>query len=187
MSHDASVADPVITNGINVTEYEEIVRAVREEPDLARFRFRARNRWDSGGLNRTTIEGFCGAGEEQGNRSFVVEADEPPALLGEDQAPNPVEYVLHALAACLTSSIVYKAAARGIRVGSVESSLEGDLDARRFLELSSEGRLGYRNITATFRVEADASPEELAELAEFSPVLDVIRNGTQVSLRIEPA
>lgn len=182
-------AEPVVTNGINVTEYEEIVQAVKEEPELAKFQFRARNRWDWGGYNRTTIKGFYGAGEEHGaeDRTFVVDADEPPVLLGEDRAPNPVEYLLHALTACLTSTIIYKAAARGITIESVESTLEGDLDARAFLELSNEERKGYQNIRATFKVKSDASPEEIKEMAEFSPVLDVVSNGTPVSLQIEKA
>jgi uncharacterized OsmC-like protein len=186
MAEHAKLVEAVVTNGINVTEYEEIVRAVKDQPELAKFRFRAGNVWEMGGYNRTTIRGFYGAGEEQGaeDRSFVVDADEPPVLLGEDRAPNPVEYLLHALAACLTSSIIYKAAARGIPIESVESTLEGDLDARSFLELSDERRKGYQNIRATFKVKSDASPEVIKELAEFSPVLDVVTHGTPVSLRV---
>ncbi len=189
MLKQATVPEDQFLNGLNVTDYERIVAAVRDEPKLAKFQFRAGNRWESGGLNRTTIRNFYGAGEEQGvgNRRFTVDAAEPPVLLGKDEAPNPVEYVLHALAACLTSSIVYKAAAQGIAVESIESTLEGDMDARKFLELSDEQRTGYQNIRATFKVKADASPERIKALAEFSPVLDVISHGTPVSLRIEKA
>ena len=189
MKEQAKRAEPVVTNGINVTEYEEIVEAVKEEPELAKFQFRAKNQWDWGGYNRTTIKGFYGAGEEHGaqDRTFVVGADEPSVLLGEDQAPNPVEYLLHALAACLTSTIIYKAAAKGITIESVESTLEGDLDARAFLELSNEERKGYQNIRANFKVKSDASPEEIKEMMEFSPVLDVVSNGTPVSLQVEKA
>jgi uncharacterized OsmC-like protein len=189
MKEQAKTSEPVVTNGINVTEYEEIFQAVKEEPELAKFQFRATNKWDWGGYNRTTIKGFYGAGEEQGaeNRTFVVDADEPPVLLGEDRSPNPVEYLLHALTACLTSSIIYKAAARGITIESLESTLEGDLDARAFLELSNEERKGYQNIRVTFRVKSDASSEEIKEMAEFSPVLDVVNHGTPVSLQIEKA
>jgi uncharacterized OsmC-like protein len=189
MENQAKLSEDRIINGLNVTEYEQIVESVRNEPKLAKFQFRAGNRWEDGGLNRTTIKSFYGAGEEQGtaSRHFTVDAAEPPVLLGKDESPNPVEYLLHALAACLTSSIVYKAAARGIAVESVESTLSGDLDARAFLELSDEDRTGYQNIRATFNVKADASPEEIKELAEFSPVFDVVTNGTPVSLRIEKA
>ncbi|MFQ5935899.1 MAG: OsmC family protein [Acidiferrobacterales bacterium] len=187
MLEQAKSPEDRVINGINVTEYEEIVEAVRDEPTLAKFQFRVSNVWAHGGLNRTTIKGFYGAGEEQGaeDRTFTVDAAEPPVLLGEDQAPNPVEYLLHALAACLTSTIIYKAAARGITVESVESTLEGDLDAHAFLELGNEERKGYQNIRVSFKVKADASSEEIKEMAEFSPVLDVVTNGTPVSLRIE--
>ena len=189
MEEQAKIAEPVVTNGINVSEYEEIVQAVKDQPELAKFQFRASNVWDMGGYNRTTIKGFYVAGEEHGveGRSFVVDADEPPVLLGEDRAANPVEYLLHALTACLTSTVIYKAAARGIAIESLESTLEGDLDARAFLELSNEERKGYQNIRATFKVKSDASPEEIKEMAEFSPVLDVVNHGTPVSLKIEKA
>jgi len=178
--------DAVITNGINVTEYEEIVEAVRDERALAKFEFRATNAWQGGGYNLTTIADFYGAGEEHGadGRRFSVAADEPPVLLGTDSAPNPVEFLLHALAACLTSSIVYKAAVNGIRIESIESYFEGDLDALRFLELSDEGRFGYQEIRAIFRVVADAPSDKLVEFAEFSPILDVVRNGVPVTIDI---
>lgn len=187
MLQHVQVHQDQLLNGLSVTEYERIVDAVRNEPHLAKFVFRAANAWQDGGLNRTTIKGFYGAGEEQGSadRHFTVDAAEPPVLLGNDEAPNPVEYLLHALAACLTSSIVYKAAARGILVQSIESTLEGDMDASRFLELSDDGRTGFRNIRATFKVKANASPDDIKALAEFSPVFDVVTRGTAVSLHVE--
>jgi len=189
MKEQTKIAENVFRNGIDVTEFELTVQEVKKQPELGKFQFRAKNRWDWGGYNRTTIKGFYGAGEEHGaeGRTFVVDADEPPILLGEDRAPNPVEYLLHALTACLTSTIIYKAAARGITIESLESTLEGDLDARAFLEVSNEKRKGYQNIRATFKVKSDASPEEIKEMAEFSPVLDVVSHGTPVSLRVEKA
>lgn len=189
MTEVHAVENDIMINGLNVTEYHQIVDDVREQPELAKFEFRATNQWDDGGYNVTTIKGFYGAGEEQGanGRQFVVDADEPAVLLGVDRAPNPVEYLLHALAACLTSSIVYKAASRGIKVDSIQASLEGDLDALAFLEVSDKGRKGYEEIRANFRVRSEASAEEIKGLAEFSPVLDVVRNGTRVSLLVEKA
>ena len=189
MTTQTKIAETNVINGIDVIEFENTVQTVKARPELGKFQFRASNRWDMGGYNRTTIRGFYGAGEEHGteDRSFVLEADEPPVLLGEDRTANPVEYLLHALASCLTSSIIYKAAARGITIESVESKLEGDLDARAFLELSNDVRKGYQNIRATFKVKSDASAEELKECAEFSPVLDVITHCTPVLLRVEKA
>ena len=187
MKKQDNMVESIITNGINVTEFQKTVQAVEEQPELAKFKFRAANRWDTGGYNRTTIKGFYGAGEEQGadGRNFVLEADEPPVLLGEDRTANPVEYLLHALAACLTSSLIYKAAARGIIIKSVESRLEGDLDARAFLEVSNDARKGYENIRATFKVKSYAPAAALKACAEFSPVLDVVTNGTPVSLTVQ--
>jgi uncharacterized OsmC-like protein len=189
MTKQTKIAETKVINGIDVIEFENTVQAVKVQPELGKFQFRATNQWEMGGYNRTTIRGFYGAGEEQGaeDRNFVLEADEPPVLLGEDRTANPVEYLLHALASCLTSSIIYKAAARGITIESVESKLEGDLDARAFLELSGDVRKGYQNIRATFKVKSDAPAEVLKECAEFSPVLDVITHGTPVSLRVEKA
>lgn len=91
----------------------------------------------------------------------MFDADEPPLLLGKDHAANPAEYVLHALVACLTTSLVYHAAARGIRIESVESTLEGDLDLQGFLGLSDQVRRGYKDIRVNFVVKSDAGPEQL--------------------------
>ncbi|MGD8303235.1 MAG: hypothetical protein PVI55_12520, partial [Desulfobacterales bacterium] len=108
MTTQTKIAETTVINGIDVTEFENTVQAVKAQPELGKFQFRATNRWDMGGYNRTTIKGFYGAGEEHGagDRSFVLEADEPPILLGEDRTATPVEYLLHALASCLTSSII---------------------------------------------------------------------------------
>lgn len=189
MLDQVKTTNPVIANGINVTEYEEIVQAVREDHGLAKFGFRVTNAWKDATSNLTTIAGFYGAGEEHGadGRRFTVAADDPRILLGTDRAPTPVKFLLHALASCLTSTIVYKAAVKGIRVDSIESHLEGDLNALQFMELSEKDRLGYQGIRATFGVAADASADEILKLTEFSPVLDVIRNGTPVTLKVEKA
>jgi len=181
--------EPEVLNGLDVTEYGNIVEAVREQPHLARFEFRARNVWEdgAGGYTRTTIGGFFAAGAEQGTdgRSHVIEIDEPPVLLGIDRAPNPAEYLLNALAGCLTSTVVYKAASRGILLESVEASVEGDMDARNFLELSSEQRTGYQGLRARIRVKTDASVDEIRELVQFSPVLDTLTHGTAVTVSVE--
>ncbi len=174
-------------NGVNVGQLETTVNAIKETPELAKFTFRATNTWINGGHNRTSIKDFYGAGQEDTSRThpFVLDADEPPVLLGKDKGPNPVEYALSALAACLTTSLVYHAAARGIRIEEIESNLEGDLDAQGFLGISDGVRPGYQNIRATFRVKADAPAEQLEQLAKFSPVFDTISNPVPVSIAIE--
>jgi uncharacterized OsmC-like protein len=176
-----------VMNGVDVERLGQTIRAVQKDPGLARSQFRAVNRWISGGHNRSTIKGFYGAGQEDTTRtkSFELDADEPHVLLGKDQGANPVEFVLHALAACLTTSLVYHAAARGMRLESVESQLEGDLDLQGFLGLSDQVRRGYKEIRVKFNVKSDASLEQLEELTKFSPVYDIVSNPVPVSIQIE--
>jgi uncharacterized OsmC-like protein len=174
-------------NGVNVDRLSETVQAVTTEPGLGRAQFRAKNRWVSGGHNQSSIQGFYATGQEDTSRSkpFVLVADEPPVLLGEDHGANPAEHVLHALAACLTTSLVYHAAARGIRIDSLESTLEGNLDVQGFLGLSDQVRKGYQSIRAHFVIQSDAPAEELNKLMKFSPVYDTIANPVPVAITIE--
>jgi uncharacterized OsmC-like protein len=176
-----------VVNGVDVDRMGTTIQAIQQNPSLAAFRFRADNRWIDGGHNRSTIQSFYGAGQEDTVRTepFLLDADEPPVLLGKDQGANPVEYVLHALAACLTTSLVYHAAARGIHIESVESTLEGDLDLQGFLGISNQVRKGYKAIRASITVKSDASPEQLKELAKFSPVYDIVSNPVPVSIQID--
>ena len=174
------------TNGVNVEQLVETIEAIREQPEIADFRFRVTNRWVDGGQNETTISGFFGACQEvERERSFELAADEPPVLLGNDSGPNPVEYALTALASCMTTAMVYHAAARGIRVESVESRLEGDLDLHGFLGLKDDVRKGYKDVRVSFKVKADATPEQLAELTKYSPVFDIFSNPVPVSVDVE--
>jgi uncharacterized OsmC-like protein len=167
------------------------VEAVKASPPLARFTFRAHNRWVGGAHSKTTIQGFYGTGKEDASRKvpFVLEGDEPPVLLGNDAGPNAVEVVLHALASCLVVGFVYNAAARGIGIDSLELDLEGDLDLQGFLGLSKSVRPGYEGIRVVCRVGSKASDQELqklwAEAQNISPVLDIVRNPVPVSLEFQ--
>lgn len=176
-----------ITNGVNVTALFNTIDAVKHDAQLADFRFRASNRWIDGGHNRSTIQGFYGCRDEDSSRTqpFVMDADEPAVLLGEDNGANPVEYILHALAACMTTTMVYHAAARGIEIKAVESSLEGDLDLRGFLGLSDEVRKGYHQVRVNFKVQCNTDASLLRELAQFSPVYDLVSNSLPVEVNIE--
>lgn len=175
-----------VINGVNADRLGGMIRTVQQNPNLATFQFRAKNRWITGGHNRSTIQSFYGPGQEDTSRRkpFVLDADEPRVLLGTDQGANPYEFVLHALAAGLTTSLVYHAAARGIHLESVESTLEGDLDVRGFLGLSDQVRRGYKEIRARFTIKADAPAEELKELIKLSPVYDIVSNPVPVSIAI---
>jgi uncharacterized OsmC-like protein len=176
-------------NGVQVEKLAQTVAAIQGNPSLAKFQFRAVNRWMDGGHNRSTIQGFYGAGQEDTTRTapFVLDADEPAVLLGADHGANPVEYVLHALAACLTTSLVYHAAARGIRIEEVESRLEGEIDILGFLGLSATVRNGYQGIRVTMRVKSDAPAEKLAALCKFSPVYDTVSRPVPVTLDVHTA
>jgi len=180
------------TNGVDVDRLFATIGAIQQTPSLANFKFRARNQWIGGGRNRSAVQGFYGAGQEDATRkgAFVMDNDEPDVLLGSDQAANPVENVLHSLAGCLTTSLIYHAAARGITIDAVESRLEGDLDLRGFLGLSGDVRNGYQGVRVTFRIESDASPEQLAELCQVaqdrSPVFDIVTNKVPVKVALEP-
>lgn len=187
MQHHSTQTKPAATvNGVDVDALFQTIDAVKADPGLAEFRFRAANRWLDGGHNRSTIQSFYGCRQEDPTRTrpFVLDADEPPVLLGRDAGANPVEYVLHALAACLTTTMVYHAAARGIAIRSVSSHLEGDLDLRGFLGLSEDVRKGYREIRVRFEVDSDASPAVLRELAKFSPVYDIVSNSLPVQIEV---
>lgn len=180
-----------LVNGVNVDQLMRTVIAIRATPALAKFSFRVQNRWIDGGHNRTTVKDFYVAGREDDSRSepHVFDNGEPSILLGEDQGANPVEFVLHALAGCLTTSLVYHAAAQGIRIDEVESQLEGDIDLQGFLGLKEDVRTGYEKLRVTFRVKADAPEEKIRELCHLaqrrSPVFDIISNPVAISMTVE--
>jgi uncharacterized OsmC-like protein len=179
-----------IRNGVNVEVMYGTLDAIKAEPSLGAFQFRASNRWIAGGHNRTTIKDFYGAGKEDTSRRepFVIDAGEPGILLGTDTGPNPAEFVLHALAACLTTSIVYVASARGVDLARVESTVDGNMDVRGALGLSHEVRNGFRDIQVTFRVESDAPREKVREVVERaqarSAVFDIISHGVPVTVQL---
>ena len=177
-------------NGVAVDDLLTTIAAIEATPSIAKFKFRLRNRWNDGAQNQSTVDTFYGAGQYQSHPvQFAMEADEPAVLLGRDDAPNPVEYLLHALAACLTTSMVYHAAARGIQIEEVESSLEGDIDLHGFLDLDPKVRKGYQGIRANFRIKADVPDEQLREIVELgtghSPVFDSLTKGVAVSVTTE--
>ena len=182
-----------VRNGVDSEQMFGTLDAIKAQPELASFRFRATNRWISGAHNRSTIKGFYGAGEEDSSRTeaWELDAGEPAILLGKDTGPNPAEYLLHALAACLTTSLAYVAAARGVRLTEIESTLEGDMDVRGALGLDDDYRNGFERIRVSFRIEGDAPEEKLREIAERarrrSAVYDMVTNGVPVAVEVATA
>lgn len=181
-----ALIEPTITNGVNVTALGETIEAVQGNKDIASFKFRAKNIWMGGDHNRTTIDGFYGACQENPHAKgpFNMDNAEPPVLLGEGEAPNPVEFILHALAGCLTTTMAYHAAARGIEIETIRSELEGDLDLRGFLGLSDKVRKGFETIRVTLYVKSDAKESDLLALAKYSPVYDIVSNSLPVYVKI---
>jgi len=177
-------------NGVNVDELFGTIDAIKKAPVIAKFKFRAENEWIDGGHNRTTLKNFYGTQQDHEHKKpFVLDADEPPLLLGKDIGPNPVEYALTALAACVTTSIVYHAAAKGVTIRSMESRLEGDIDLQGFLGIKDDVPRGYKEIRMYVNIDADAPPEKLEEIVQlgptYSPVFDTITRAVPVSVQLE--
>jgi uncharacterized OsmC-like protein len=176
-------------NGVDTATLFATLDAVKAAPQAAKFQFRARNQWLSGTHNRSTIHDFYGVGEERTHeRTFLFDADHPAVLVGRDNGPTPVEYVLHALAACLTAGLANIAAARGVRLTEVRSTVSGDIDLNGILGLDPDVRNGYQNITVRFTVKGDAPAEKLREIVEQSQarsaVYDVITNHVPVTIEV---
>ena len=167
-------------NGLPLTQMMDTVDAIKNDPTIANFQFRASNKWVDGGENRSTIQGFYGAGREDDSRDvpFEFTNGEPPVLLGGNEGANPVEFLLHALAGCVTTTMVIHAAARGIRLTELSTELEGDMDLQGLLGLDEGVFPGYEQIRIKMNVEADCSDEELEDLLEFvrghSPVCTTV-------------
>jgi uncharacterized OsmC-like protein len=177
-------------NGVDTTRLQETISALKTSPELGRFTFQIVNRWIGTGETRSEVKAFYGCGEAQSHKtSFHLAADEPDILLGRDQGANPVEHLLHALASCVTTSMVYHAAARGIAIEQVESSLDGDLDLRGFLGLDPTIRKGYQQIRLKLRITANVTDQQFQELSNlgptFSPVYDSLLKGVPISVSAE--
>ena len=174
-------------NGVDLDTLMETVGAIQQDPELGIARFRARNTWVDGNQNRSEVTGFYGAKQEIAHaQRFEMEADEPPILAGQDTAPNPVEHLLHALASCLTTSMVAHAAVRGIAIDELESELEGDIDLNGFLGLNADVPKGFTEIRANFRVKADSGDiDQIRSLAEFSPVFNTLTRGARVAVSVD--
>ena len=179
-------------NGVDTATLFATLDAVKAAPEAANFQFRASNAWISGTHNRSTIHGFFGVGEERlHERAFTFDADHPAVLVGQDNGPTPVEFVLHALAACLTAGLANIAAARKVRLTEVRSTVTGDIDLNGILGLNPEVRNGYEQITVRFTIKGDAPADKLRELLDQSrarsAVYDVITNGVPVTIEVDTA
>jgi uncharacterized OsmC-like protein len=182
----STTTDRVARNGVDVPTLFATLDAVKAQPEIADFRFRARNQWISGTHSRSSIQGFYGAGQEDTSRTtpFVYDADHPAVLVGNGNAPTPVEFLLHAIAGCITAGLVNIASARGVTLHRVESQVEGDIDLLGIFGMSDTVRNGYQQIRVNVSLSGDAPDEQLEALVEQSrarsAVYDVLANGTDV-------
>jgi len=184
-----TITDHPARNGVDIENLFATIDAVKANPQIAKFRFRATNQWVSGTNSRTTIDGFYGAMQELSHieaRSY--DADHPAVLTGQDRGSTPVEFLLHALAACLTAGLANIAAARGVRLTEVSATVEGDIDLMGLLGLDPAVRNGFEGIRVSFRLRGD-DPEKLRRVLDQSSarsaVLDVITRGVPVSIDVD--
>jgi uncharacterized OsmC-like protein len=179
-SQQALERQPAQINGLDVQAAQETIEALKADKSLAHFQFRARNRWISGGTNQSSIRDFYGAGREDDSRTkdFIFTNGEPPILLGNNEGGNPVEFLLHALAGCVTTTFVLHAMARGIHIRELSTELEGDMDLQGLLGLDDSVSPGYEEIRIKLHVQADCSDEELEDLLAYaeqrSPVCNTV-------------
>jgi uncharacterized OsmC-like protein len=176
-------------NGVDTATLFATLDAVKQAPAAAQFQFRAHNQWITGTHSRSSISDYFGVGEERAHeREFVFDADHPAVLVGKDNGPTPVEFVLHALASCLTAGIANIAAARKVTLTEVRSTVSGDIDLNGILGLQ-DVRNGYQQVTVKFVVKGDAPAEVLREIVEQSrsrsAVYDVMTNGVPVDIDVE--
>ncbi|WP_303721863.1 OsmC family protein [Malonomonas rubra] len=177
-------------NGVNVTQLFDTIDVIKQNPEVSKFKFRATNTWQDGTYNQATVKSFYGALEEDNSRNAMVfNIDEPPVLLGNNKGANPVEYLLVGLSGCLTTALVAHAAARGMEVKSVKSSLEGDLDVQGFLGLSESIPVAYQEIRVAFTIEGDLTEKEKQELIDmaqkYSPVYNSVTRPVSVNVSLD--
>jgi len=181
--------EPKIVNGVNINQLFDTIEHIKEHKEIAKFNFRAKNKWIKGTENHTTVDEYYGACKtHKRSKPHVFVKDEPQILLGNDHGANPVEYLLAGLAGCITTSLVCHAAARGVNIDSIESTLEGDIDLQGLLQIDKSVNPGYQGINIKFKIESDASKEILQELVELaknaSPVANTISKPTPIHVSL---
>ena len=185
-----ATAESARRNGVDTATLFATLDAVKAQPEIAKFQFRASNTWVNGTHNQSTLSGFYGAMQEMEHKHVTtVDADHPAVLVGDDHAPTPAEYLLHAIAACLTAGVANVAAARGVELTKVTSTVQGDIDLLGILGLSDGSvRNGYEQIKVTFHIDGDADEATLRRIVEQSrnrsAVYDVLTNGTPVHIDV---
>jgi len=183
------MATTSVNNGVNVQALLDAREALKGAPEAAKFTWRATCKWQNGTHSQTNVKGFFGLGQEQQHKTeSSFEADHPEIFASEDQGITPIEYVLVGLASCLTAGVAAVAQNRGIQLRSVESKLEGKMDIRGILGIDSDVRNGYDDVKVTFKIDADASKQDIeaivAQSQKRSAVYDAITNPVNVTVEV---
>jgi uncharacterized OsmC-like protein len=175
-----------IVNGIDAEQIVNLATSMGKDENFGKFKFRANNHWLGGSRSRTSIQGFYAGGVENTDRknALTVDADQPVFLVGENTAPNAVEYLLHALNSCLSTTLVAHASVQGIQLDAVEVFSEGSMDARGFFGVSDKVNRGYERIRVDMGVKSDADLDALQNMAMYSPVYEVVSRSVPVDFKI---
>ncbi len=117
-------------------------------------------------------------------REHLVKSDYAEAAGGENQAPNPIELLLSAFAACIEAAFYEFALHEGLTINSLSVDLEGTLDLRGLFMIDGVSA-GFRDLKFTLRVESPDDEARVRALAEkviaHCPVVDSLKRPTQVS------
>ncbi len=184
-----SISESSVNNGVNVAALLDAREALTATPEGAQFQWRATCEWKNGTHSHSIVEGFFGLGEEQHHKTtFKFDADHPEIFASEDNGATPVEYILVGLASCLTAGIAAVAQHREIQLRSVTATLEGGMDIQGILGIDSDVRNGFDGIKVSYKIDADATPDELkalvAQSQKRSAVYDIVTNPTNVTVEV---
>ena len=185
-----SATQKQVDNGVNVGALLGAREALSKAPEAAKFKWRATCEWVNGTYSRSTVQGFYGLGGEQKHKTtFTFDADHPEIFASEDRGATPVELVLAGLASCLTAGIAAVAQLREIQLRSVSATLEGGMDIQGILGVDADVRNGFDGIKVTYKIDADASPDDIKALVaqshKRSAVYDIITNPTNVTVEVK--
>jgi len=178
-----------VDNGVNVEALLGARVALTEAPQAAQFTWRATCEWQNGTHSSSTVDEFFGLGEEQKHRtSYSFDVDHPEIFASEDNGATPVEYILVGLAGCLTAGVAAVAQMREIQLNSVAATVEGAMDVRCILGMDTDVRNGFSSIKVSYRIDADATPDEIkalvAQSQKRSAVYDIVTNPTDVRVEV---
>jgi uncharacterized OsmC-like protein len=179
----------IVDNGVNVEALLGAREAFADTPEIAQFQWRSTVTWMNGTHSSSTVQTFHGFGEEQTHRqTFDFDIDHPLQFASEDNGITPVEYVLVALGGCLTAGIAAVAQQRQIQLRSVQASVAAEMDLHGILGADPDVRNGFSGVTVSYRIDADATPEEIqalvAQSQKRSAVYDILTNPTDVIVEV---